>query len=60
MATDGGFTIVRVLDLTPALLNGPTRLAVERRLFDAWLEERRQAAQIEWFWGNAAQTSPAA
>jgi putative peptide maturation system protein len=60
VATDEGFTIARVLDLVPARLDGPTRLAVERRLFAAWLEERRRTARIEWFWGNAAQTTPAA
>lgn len=60
VATDEGFAIVRVLDLIPARLDGPTRLAVERRLFAAWLEERRRTARIEWFWGNAAQTTPAA
>jgi hypothetical protein len=49
-----------VLEQTPACLDGSTRLIVERRLFEAWLEEKRQAAQIEWFWGNAAQTTPTA
>ena len=58
--TDVGFAIVRVLDLAPACLDEPTRRAVERRLFDGWLEARRCEARIEWFWGNAAQTSPAA
>jgi putative peptide maturation system protein len=60
VVADDGFSIARVLDLTPACLDGPTRLVIERRLLDGWLEERRQAAQIEWFWGNAAQTTPAA
>jgi putative peptide maturation system protein len=60
VATEGGFTIVRILDLTPARLDAPTRRAIERRLFDAWLEARRRDAQIEWFWGHAAQTTPAA
>ena len=60
VATDGGFAIVRVLALQSASLDSPTRLAVERRLFAAWLEARRREAQIEWFWGNAAQTTTAA
>jgi hypothetical protein len=29
-------------------------------LFDAWLEERRRAATIEWNWGAAQRTAPAA
>ncbi len=57
---DGGYAIVRVLELSPARLDGPTRLAVERRLFEAWLEERRTAARIEWYWGNVVQTAAAA
>ena len=26
-------------------------------VFEEWLEARRQAASIEWFWGTADQTS---
>jgi putative peptide maturation system protein len=49
-----GYAIVRVLSGTPARLDGPTRAAVQDLLFEAWLEERRQAATIEWYWGPAA------
>jgi putative peptide maturation system protein len=45
--------IVRVLSKTPARLDGPARAAVQDALFEAWLEERRAAAAIEWYWGPA-------
>jgi putative peptide maturation system protein len=60
VVADPGLTIARVLDRVAAVLDAPTRLAVERCLFDEWLEARRREARIEWFWGNAAQTTPAA
>ena len=45
--------IVRVLSKTPARLDGPTRAAVQDALFEQWLEERRAASAIEWYWGPA-------
>ena len=49
----GGYVIVRVLSKAPAQLDGPTRAAVQDALFEVWLEERRAAAAIEWYWGPA-------
>jgi putative peptide maturation system protein len=45
------FALVRVLSLTSARLDEPTRTAIKDILFEEWLEERRQAAQVEWYWG---------
>ena len=46
-----------VLSLTPARLDEPLRRTIQSILFDQWLTERREAATIEWYWGNAARTS---
>ena len=48
-----------VLDRRRAVLDDATRDAVERRLFDAWLGERRRTAHVQWFWGNEARTAKA-
>jgi putative peptide maturation system protein len=53
------YTLVRVLSLKPACLDEPTQTAIKQILFEKWLEERRQAARIEWYWGNAARLPPA-
>jgi putative peptide maturation system protein len=51
-----GFAVVRVLAVTPAEEGERTRHAVEKRLFQCWLDERRTAATVEWNWGNAEAT----
>jgi putative peptide maturation system protein len=53
--TENGYCVVRVLAVTPAVLDDVTRGAIEQQLFDGWLEERREAIAIEWNWGNAAR-----
>jgi putative peptide maturation system protein len=55
----GRYALVRVLSLTPARLDEPTRQAIQEILFAEWLAERRRTASIEWCWGNARQTSQA-
>ena len=45
-----------ILSLTPARLEAATARAIERLLFGQWLEARRVAADIEWFWWNASRT----
>jgi putative peptide maturation system protein len=57
LQTETGYAIVRVLSLTPARLDEPLRRAIKAILFEQWLAERRAAATIEWYWGNAARTS---
>ncbi|WP_066934833.1 TIGR04500 family putative peptide maturation system protein [Microtetraspora fusca] len=53
---DGGFCVVSVLALEPAVLDEVTRGLVERRIFDEWLAERRRHAHVEWFWGSRPRT----
>ena len=54
--TPDGYAVVRVLSVEPARLDETTRRAVKQELFEAWLDERRQEASIEWYWGNAGRT----
>jgi putative peptide maturation system protein len=57
LRTDGGYAVVRVLSIEPACLDGPTREAIQEILFEEWLERRRRAATIEWYWGDAGRTA---
>jgi putative peptide maturation system protein len=50
-----GAALVQVVAVQPACLDKRTRQAVEQVLFEDWLAERRKAARIEWYWGNASQ-----
>jgi putative peptide maturation system protein len=54
------FVVLRVLSMTPAALDTPMREAIQDILFEAWLEERREAATVEWFWGSTGRTSQVA
>lgn len=54
---DTGHALIRVLDIIPARLDSRTTTAVKDILLKEWLAEGRQAARIEWCWGNASQTS---
>jgi putative peptide maturation system protein len=51
-----GFSLVRLLAAEKPRLDAAVREAIKKILFDNWLEERRQAANVEWLWGNARQT----
>jgi putative peptide maturation system protein len=51
-----GCVLIRVLAIVPAELNDRTSAAIKELLFNDWLAERRQAAHIEWCWGNATNT----
>lgn len=55
--TGGGYTIIRILSFAPARLDEAMRTTIKTILFEEWLVERRQAATIEWYWGNASRTS---
>jgi putative peptide maturation system protein len=55
--TEEDYTLVHVLSVIPAHMSEQTQSAIKKILFDEWLAERRQAARIEWYWGNASQTS---
>lgn len=58
--TEEGYAIVRVLSLAPAHLDEQTVTAIKKILFEEWLAQQREAARIEWYWGNAGRTSQAA
>ncbi len=58
--TDEGYAVVLVLALEPGRLDEPTRRKIKQVLFEEWLEERRRAAKIEWYWGDVERTSRAA
>jgi parvulin-like peptidyl-prolyl isomerase len=49
---DEGYAIVRVLSVVSGRLDDSTHTAIQNILFEEWLEERRQAATIEWYWGT--------
>ncbi len=48
------YTIFSVLRVVPAILDEDARDGIKKVLFEQWLDERRQAASIEWLWGNVA------
>lgn len=54
---EAGYALMRVLAITPARLDDRTRTVIKDILFKDWLDKRRQAAHIEWCWGNASKTS---
>jgi len=47
------YLVVRLLSLSPARQDEPTRAAIEEALFDEWLIERRRAATVTWHWGTS-------
>jgi putative peptide maturation system protein len=51
------YTILRILSVVPGQLDARTRSEIQKILFENWLKGRREAAVIEWLWGNATQTS---
>jgi putative peptide maturation system protein len=52
-----GYTLMRVVGIIPGQLDDRTRTVIKEILFKDWLAEKRQAARIEWCWGNASKTS---
>ncbi|HEX4412962.1 MAG TPA: TIGR04500 family putative peptide maturation system protein [Lacipirellulaceae bacterium] len=51
-----GHVLLKVLKIVPSRLDDRTRATIKMIVFDNWLAERRQAATIEWCWGNASKT----
>jgi parvulin-like peptidyl-prolyl isomerase len=49
-----GWVIYKVLFVEPARLDARTREEIKQMLFEDWLEQRREAAHVEWLWGNSA------
>src|SRR5262249_8812559 len=56
VAFENGSALVRILATAPAKLDEETRTAIKDILFDEWLAQRRSAARIDWYWGNASKT----
>jgi putative peptide maturation system protein len=54
---ESGHALVRVMAIFPAQLNERAEGAIKDILFNEWLAEQRQAAHIEWCWGNASRAS---
>jgi putative peptide maturation system protein len=52
-----GAALLQVLALRPACLDERTRQSIVHLLFEEWLADLRQAARIEWYWGNADQVT---
>jgi len=57
VARRGGYSLIQVLSIVPGQLDEHLRSVIKDILFKDWLAERRQAARIEWCWGNASATS---
>ncbi len=51
MPSGDGYELLWVMQLLPAQFDEPTRQQIASLLFDAWLEEKRRSARVEWFWG---------
>jgi putative peptide maturation system protein len=57
VARTTGYSLIQVLSIVPGQLDEHRRSVIKDILFKDWLAERRQAARIEWCWGNASATS---
>jgi hypothetical protein len=47
-----GYELVWVMQFLPGQFDDATRRKMGSLLFDAWLEEKRRGARVEWFWGE--------
>ena len=57
LPVETGYALMRVLAITRGQLDDRTRTIIKEILFKDWLAEKRQAARIDWCWGNASKTS---
>jgi putative peptide maturation system protein len=57
---DDEHCLIHVLSIAPAEHNPDLRSAVATYLFEAWLQEQRRNARVEWFWGPNSATREAA
>ncbi len=53
LAEGDQFLLLKVLACHAPELNATLRERIAGRLFHVWLDQQRQAARIEWFWGPA-------
>ncbi|HKH56146.1 MAG TPA: peptidyl-prolyl cis-trans isomerase, partial [Propionibacteriaceae bacterium] len=57
IADRSGYAVVKVLQITPAILDPATSQTIETQLFQEWLAERREVAMVEWYWGRSRATA---
>jgi hypothetical protein len=50
IACEAGCVVAEVLSIERPELDDALRGRIEQLLFDQWLDGRREAAQIEWYW----------
>jgi putative peptide maturation system protein len=48
-SVSGGFAIAQVLHGCPARFDADTQAAIEDKLFDDWLDERRRTLDVRWY-----------
>ncbi len=49
--TENGFALVKVISRISATLTPDIEMMIREILFEEWLEDKRQAASVEWYWG---------
>lgn len=55
---DGTCHVVGLVGRTEARADARTLEAVQEQLFEDWMEQRRAAANIRWFWGRETPLEP--
>jgi putative peptide maturation system protein len=48
---DTGFALIKVINRNSATLTPDIEMTIQHLLFQEWLDDKRQAASIEWYWG---------
>ncbi|MDQ3654772.1 MAG: TIGR04500 family putative peptide maturation system protein [Chloroflexota bacterium] len=51
------YAVIRILGVSSGRLDESTRRKIKQILFDAWLDQRRRDAIIEWYWGTDDHTA---
>jgi putative peptide maturation system protein len=51
METEKGFALIKVISRISATLTPDIEMMIRELLFEEWLEDKRQAASVEWYWG---------
>ncbi len=57
VATDGGHSLVKVIEVIVADNSRSSLESVQRVLFQEWLDKKLECARIEWLWGNPDRTT---
>jgi putative peptide maturation system protein len=48
---DTGFALIKVINRISATLTPDIEMMIRELLFEEWLEDKRQQASVEWYWG---------